>query len=93
MRNLPVKMVIALALLTGTANAAPPSPSDNLGALTKYAIQELVSWDQGEHSSDPSDDGHGPGTVDEPRVGLANIVEQGNLQLTVDLIAFLLGLP
>ena len=91
MRNLPAKLVIAFALLTGTAIADPPSPSDNLGALTKYAIQE-TDFDQGKHASDPSGDGHGPGTVDEPRTGLANIFGLGNLQATIDFIANALGL-
>ena len=45
---------------------------------------------QGPHSSDPSGDGHGPGTADEPRAGLANVVEMGNLQATCELIEGLL---
>ena len=40
----------------------------------------------GKRAADPSGDGHGPGTLDEPRVGLANVVEQGNLQLLCELI-------
>ena len=41
---------------------------------------------QGPHASDPSGDGFGPGTADEPRAGLANVVERGNLQLLCQLI-------
>lgn len=89
--SMTVIMVVALGLSAGPAHAEPPDPEDNLGALTSYAIHEL-DFDQGQHSSDPSDDGHGPGTDDEPRAGLANLVERGVLQLTVELIAELLGL-
>lgn len=85
-----VIMVVALALSAVPAYADPPEPTDNLGALTSYAISDL-DFDQGEHSSDPSGDGQGPGTVDEPRAGLANVVERGNLELTIELILFLLG--
>ena len=80
--------IAALAVLSATGK---PDPTDNWGALTKYAIQEL-DFDQGPHSSDPSGDGHGPGTVDEPRVGLANIVERGSLDLTLAFLADALGL-
>ena len=41
-------------MLTGA-----PAPSENLGALTNWAIHEL-DFDQGQHASDPSGDGHGP---------------------------------
>jgi hypothetical protein len=73
-------MITALVLMAGSANAAPPCPDENLGSLTNWAIHNLPGWDQGQHSADPSGDGHGPGTVDEPRVGLANIIELGNLK-------------
>jgi hypothetical protein len=83
--------VVFLALLTSPAYAERPEPEDNLGSLTSYAIHEL-DFDQGQHSSDPSGDGHGPDTDDEPRKGLANVVERGMLEETIALIAFLLGL-
>jgi len=89
--SITVIMVVALGLLTVSAYAEPPEPEDNLGSLTSYAIHEL-DFDQGQHSSDPSGDGHGPGTADEPRDGLPNLVERGTLELTIELIADLLGL-
>ena len=52
----------------------------NWGKLT-MAITPL-----GEHASDPSGDGRGP----EKRVGLANLIERGNMHATCD---FLSGLP
>ena len=52
--------------------ASAERPSCNWGQLTSESVSE--GFDQGGHSSDPSDDGHGPGTLDEPRAGLANVV-------------------
>ena len=46
-----------------------------------------AGFPQGSHASDPSGDGHGPGTADEPRAGLANVVDQGDLEATCNLIA------
>jgi len=69
-----------------TASAAPKSC--NWGQLTSGAVAD--GFPQGPHSSDPSGDGHGPGTADEPRVGLANVVERGNLNATCELISSLL---
>lgn len=63
------------------------APTDSWGALTRYAIHEVDGWDQGLHSSDPSGDGRGP----EGRVGLANVVERGNLAATTNLIASILN--
>jgi len=60
------------------------APDCNWGELTSEAI--AGGFDQGGHSSDPSGDGHGPGTLDEPRVGLANVVDQGDLHATCELI-------
>ncbi len=82
-----------LFAVTGSAQADPPVQSMsiecNWGKLTMEAIQgDLV--DQGEHSADPSGDGHGPGTADEPRAGLANVVAQGHLEYTCELIEDLL---
>lgn len=87
-----VVVVVALALFAGPSYAEKPEPDENLGALTNYAIHEVPDYDQGEHASDPSGDGHGPGTNDEPRAGLANVVERGVLQSTIDLLVSLLGL-
>ncbi len=83
-----------LALLGGLVLAAPAfadqeSPPGqehcNWGQLTSSQI--AGGFEQGPHSADPSDDGHGPGTLDEPRAGLPNVVEQGNLQATCEFIA------
>ena len=65
------------------------APEFNWGKLTSYAILDL-DFDQGAHASDPSGDGHGPGTVDEPRDGLANVVEKGDIFATCELIDDLL---
>ena len=69
--------------LFGSAAQADP-PACNRGKLTSGAIQ--AGFAQGPHASDPSEDGHGPATIDEPRVGLANVVEQGNLEATCEFI-------
>jgi hypothetical protein len=83
---------IGLALFASATLAKPPvttlSVDCNWGKLTMESIAN--GFPQGAHSSDPSGDGHGPGTADEPRSGLANVVERGNLQATCDLIEELL---
>jgi hypothetical protein len=78
----------AAATMSGAAQA--DAPECNWGQLTASSIAEL-DFDQGGHSSDPSGDGHGPGTADEPRVGLANVGERGDLEFTCQIIASLLG--
>ncbi len=55
-------------------------PDCNWGELTAYAINEL-DFDQGAHSSDPTDGD------DQPRVGLANVVEKGNVFALCEFIA------
>ena len=70
------------AMIPAPVNAAPPSC--NWGELTADAI--AAGFDQGAHSSDPSGDGRGP----EDRVGLANVLERGNLNATCELIDSLL---
>ena len=90
-RVLTVAAVAGLAGVTlgigATASAAPPAC--NWGELTSGAIAG-GAHEQGPHSSDPSGDGHGPGTVDEPRAGLGNVVSQGDLKATCVLIGSLL---
>lgn len=88
-----VLTVLAVAGLVGvsvgvgsTASAEPPEC--NWGELTSGAIAD--GFPQGPHSADPSGDGHGPGTVDEPRAGLGNVVSQGDLEATCELIGSLL---
>ncbi|NVK41251.1 MAG: hypothetical protein HWE39_08400 [Oceanospirillaceae bacterium] len=84
----------AAMLFASSALAGPPVSSlkieCNWGTLTMESVLYLEDFEQGKHSADPSGDGHGPGTADEPRAGLANVVEKGNLQATCDLIEALL---
>jgi hypothetical protein len=58
--------------------AAANAPDCNWGGLTAGAIAE--GFDQGGHASQQAN----------PRVGLANVVERGNLQATCQLIEGLL---
>lgn len=80
----------ALLISSGAAFAAghkeaPGQKENNWGELTSGAIQG--GFDQGAHASDPSGDGHGPGTADEPRAGLANATgARGNMGATIDFI-------
>ena len=76
-------MVVAGSVAMGTAASADP-PSCNWGSLTAGAI--AGGFGQGAHASDPSGDGHGPGTLDEPRAGLGNVVARGDLNATCELI-------
>lgn len=81
-----IAVMLSVSILAGTADAE--RPTCNWGHLTAAAISD--GFDQGGHASDPSGDGRGPGTADEPRVGLANVVERGNLDATCQLIESLL---
>lgn len=83
-RVLGITLTAAFAIGVMAAPATAGPPSCNWGELTAGAIAD--GFDQGGHSSDPSGDGHGPGTTDEPRVGLANVVNQGDLNATCELI-------
>jgi hypothetical protein len=87
-RNL-IMMAVVAGVGTATFVAAPASaeaPECNWGELTAWAVAQ--GFDQGDHSSDPSGDGHGPDTADEPRVGLANVSyalfggDRGDLEAT-----------
>ena len=49
----------------------------NWGQLTKEAIAD--GFPQGPHASDPSGNGKGKDDIDQPRDGLANVVNQGDL--------------
>ncbi len=81
---------MALVGLCAISMAGRPAPDESIGALTAYVIQEL-DFDQGTHASDPSGDGLGRDGV-EDRVGLANVVEPGNISATLGLLVFLLDL-
>lgn len=91
MRILIISLGVFLMFNTA-AHAGPPvhamAVECNWGTLTMEAIRN--GFDQGMHASDPSGDGHGPGTVDEPRAGLANVVTQGDLEALCELIDSLL---
>jgi hypothetical protein len=88
MRNVLVG-IAGVLMLASAAWADPPVESAsvecNWGLLTMEAV--LNGFDQGGHASDPSGDGHGPDSVDEPRAGLANVVERGNLQALCEFLA------
>ena len=90
MRKALVGLVVAAVMLGGTAvgTSAADQPECNWGELTAEAIAD--DFPQGSHSSDPSGDGRGPGSADEPRSGIANVVERGNLDMTCELIKSLL---
>ena len=83
-RKLAVGAVAVVAAI-GFGSAASADPGCNWGSLTADSIAH--GFPQGPHASDPSGDGHGPGTADEPRAGLANVVERGNLSATCDLLS------
>jgi hypothetical protein len=59
--------------------AANGSDRCNWGELTRGAVP------LGSHSSDPGGDGTGPGD-DQPRVGLANVVNKGDLHATCEFL-------
>ncbi len=96
MLNLKGKTLLFAAsavFFASTTQAAPPvqamTVECNWGKLTMEAIHdEDLDFDQGEHSSDPA--GDGPGGADQPRKGLGNVVEQGQLEYTCELIKNLL---
>jgi hypothetical protein len=80
-RLIRIALVLALALAPAIASAnnhgkTPPGQRDggNLGQLTREAIKD--GFDQGAHASQQQN----------PRAGLANVVEQGDLSKTLDLI-------
>lgn len=83
------KLLFAAAVTCGSIgignSASADPPSCNWGELTSASI--AGGFEQGPHASDPSGDGHGPGTADEPRAGLANVVERGDLAATCEFIS------
>ena len=84
-------VIVILAVMISTIalaqDAEPTSVSVdcNWGTLTMEAIAD--GFPQGPHSADPSGDGKEQGNADQPRVGLGNVVERGNLQATCEFIA------
>jgi hypothetical protein len=81
MRTILSLIAILVFMMASTGFAKQPvmsmSVDCNWGQLT------MESTPLGEHSSDPSGDGLGP----EPRVGLANVIERGNLQALCELLS------
>ena len=80
---------VAAAMLGTAALATPPvtkvTLECNWGQLTMEQIQN--GHEQGEHASDPEGDGRGNTGR---RTGLANVLEQGNMQETCEFIEMLL---
>lgn len=75
-------LLAPIAASAGGENA-PGQRENNFGEVTSGAISG--GFDQGAHASDPSGDGQGPGTSDEPRDGLANAGgTRGSLSGTMD---------
>ncbi|MCB1926601.1 MAG: hypothetical protein KDH17_01065 [Rhodocyclaceae bacterium] len=93
------------AIFAGTLVSAPATAAGQGGGppLSAMAIEcnwgrltmEMIrgGFEQGPHAADPSGDGFGPGTLDEPRAGLANVVERGRLELLCQLIEDLMSEP
>ncbi|MCU9839537.1 hypothetical protein OEZ49_17315 [Ruegeria sp. WL0004] len=76
-------LIIASAAVAGSGKEAPGQrDAGSWGAVTSEAV--TGGFDQGAHASDPSGDGNGPTSSDEPRSGLANAVSRGDLSATMD---------
>jgi hypothetical protein len=80
------KIALAAAVGLGAAILAAPAaqaapPTCNWGQLTSQSIAS--GFPQGEHASDPSGDGKGR----EDRVGLANVVNKGDLHATCEALS------
>ena len=86
MRILVLAMLIVFGV--GAAHAQKANVDNNgihagtsLGDLTK----DVAGREQGLHASDPENDGVGGGDTD-PRVGLSNVIERGDLSETINAI-------
>ncbi|SDD97300.1 hypothetical protein [Ruegeria marina] len=76
-------LVIASTVVAESGKEPPGQREDgSWGAVTSQEV--TGGFNQGEHASDPSGDGHGPTSSDEPRAGLANVVSSGDLSATMD---------
>jgi hypothetical protein len=82
--SLVAALLIAPTLTLAASDKAVGQLDKSWGDLTKEAV--AGGFEQGPHSSDPSGDGHGPGTADESRAGLGNVVERGNMAATTEFI-------
>ena len=88
-----VMMIVAMMFSSLALAQDPVEPTHvevkcSWGKLTMESIAD--GFPQGPHSADPSGDGKGPGDADQPRQGLGNVVERGNLQATCEFIKSLL---
>jgi hypothetical protein len=84
-------LLVILASLFATISFAQEAETQFIevdcswGTLTMEAIEGGL--EMGPHSADPSGDGqNGSEDEDQPRSGLGNVVEQGNLQATCEFI-------
>ena len=90
MKNVMICSIFMMVAICASVQAAEPTSITvecNWGTLTMEAI--AGGFPQGEHSADPSGDGK-PGDgddADSPRVGIANVINQGSLQETCEFIA------
>jgi len=80
MKKLLTVVFVSGALALANINVQADECPTNLGQLTSQSI--AAGFDQGAHASS---------FAGEPRVGLANIVERGNLAATVQLLVILMG--
>lgn len=79
--------IAAISATTVLAGSGKQPPGKRAGGSWGDVTAEAVEggFPQGGHASDPSGDGHGPGTNDEPRAGLANAGgKRGDLSNTMD---------
>lgn len=89
-----IRSVIAATIAVAASNALAQPPIENVtiecnwGTLTMESIKD--GFDQGQHSSDPGSNGRGKDDPDQPRAGLGNVVNQGDLQATCEFIEALL---
>jgi hypothetical protein len=88
-KNLMLVTLLAIGISSTAQAQDNGAPGCNWGELTMAAIMD--GFPQGPHASDPSGDGKGKGDSDQPRAGLGNVVEKGNLQATCEFIRAALG--
>ncbi|SFC35432.1 hypothetical protein [Tropicimonas isoalkanivorans] len=78
---------LALAAASAHADSGKTPPGKRSGGSWGDATSGAISggFNQGAHASDPSGDGKGKGSNDEPRSGLANAGgKKGDLSNTMD---------
>ena len=77
---------LAVCSTAAFAESGKEAPGQRDGGNWGQATSGAISggWDQGGHASDPSGDGKGKGDTDQPRSGLANVGDRGDLSGTMD---------